>query len=311
MKRFGLSLAVVMVSLMFAAGGWAGVKSFVASYGLDSNACTQGSPCRSFAHAVSVTDEGGEVIVLDTGGYGSVTIGKSISLIAPVGMYASITPSSGTHGITINAAAHDKVLIKGLTIKGTPGSVYGIRANTVGTLVVDSCFFNELGVGVGFTAPDSKLVILNSKFNGNSNYGVGIFNHSGSVSVSMNKVEMVNNSVGFDLYPTGTGNVSATVTNSLAINNTLGFLNLDSSSGTSVLNLEHCIAHGNSSYGVYSQNNSATDVTRLSNCTITGNTYGVYRVDSSSGTIYTRQNNTIEGNETDIFNVSLTSFSAK
>jgi hypothetical protein len=54
---------MVMVSLVVADAGWAGPKNYVASYGLDTNQCTLTSPGRSFAHAVDVTDDEGEVIV--------------------------------------------------------------------------------------------------------------------------------------------------------------------------------------------------------------------------------------------------------
>ncbi len=247
MKRYGLIFGLVMVSLVFVNGGWAGPKHYVASYGSDSNPCTLTSPCRSFAHAVDVTDAGGEVIVLDTGGYGSVTITKSISIIAPVGMYASVTVPSGKDGITIKAGAIDKVLIKGLTIKGTLGSLNGIHAYTVGTLIVDNCLISGLGFkGIEFLAPDSELVILNSKINNNIEDAVFVLNSSGSVSISMNNVEMVNNYIGLDLFSIGTGSVSATVTNSLANYNMLaGFQNVAGPSGPSILNLEHCIVSGN------------------------------------------------------------------
>jgi hypothetical protein len=304
-------LAMMVVSLVLVEVVWAGPKHYVASYGLDSNPCTLDSPCRSFSHAVDVTDAGGEVIVLDTGGYGSVTITKSISIIAPVGMYASVTVASGTNGITINAGASDKVLIKGLTIKGTSGTLDGIRANTVGTLIVDSCFISGLGDnGIEFIALDSELFISNSKISNNTNDGVLVSNSSGLISVSMNNVEMVNNFFGLTIVPYGTGSVSATVTNSLANHNYDGFDNVGSSSGTSVLNLEHCTASGNQGHGILSNNNSAADVIRLSNCTIAGNTtYGVCKNPGSSGTIYTRQNNTVAGNGTDS-NVTPTAFSA-
>jgi len=311
MNRFGLLLTMVMVSLMFADGVWAGPKHYVASYGLDTNPCTLTSPCRSFSHAVDVTDAGGEVIVLDTGGYGSVTITKSISIIAPVGMYASVTPGSDANGITINAEATDTVLIKGLTIKGTPGSAYGIQASTVKRLIVDNCFISELGIdGIYISAPDSEVIILNSKFSSN-NVGVMVYHSSGFVGISMNNVEMVNNYSGFYSYPAvGTARVFATVTNSQFYNNTVALHSFSYyASGASVLNLEHCIVSRNAS-GIYSHDNSAT-VTRLSNCTVTENEYGVQKFSGSSGTIYTRQNNTIEGNETDVDGVTLTSFSPK
>ena len=73
------------------------------------------------------TDPEGEVIVLNTGGYGAVTITKSISFIAPLGIYASITVIGGGNGVTVNASASDIVIIKGLTIKGASGAGTGIR----------------------------------------------------------------------------------------------------------------------------------------------------------------------------------------
>jgi hypothetical protein len=311
MKRFQIEMAgVLVIFALVAVPGWAGPKHYVASYGLDSNPCTLDSPCRSFAHAVSVTDPGGEVVVLDTGGYGSVTITKSISLIAPVGIYASVTVASGTDGIVINAGAYDTVLIKGLTIKGTSGSLIGISTSTVGTLIVDSCFISGLEyIGIDFPAPDSKLVILNSKIYNSSMHGVRVRNTSGSVFVSMNNVEMINNYFGLSVCPQNTGSISATVTNSLANQNYIGFTNCDNSSGTSVLNLEHCIAARNDYAGIQSNNTSAAHITRLSNCTVMENWfYGIYRP-GLLGTIYTRGNNTVAGNGTDS-NVTPTAFSA-
>jgi hypothetical protein len=311
MKRFQIEMAgVLVIFALVAVPGWAGPKHYVASYGLDTNPCSLASPCRSFAQAVSVTDAGGEVIVLDTGGYGSVTITKSISIIAPVGMYASVTPGSGTNGITINAGASDKVLVKGLTIKGTAGSMDGILANTVGTLIVDNCFISGLGSdGIQFNAPDSELMILNSKIHDNGVYGVSVSNSSTWIYVSVNNVEITNNAGGFVIWPDGTGSVSATVTNSLVNNNSgYGFYNGGASSGISVLNLEHCIVSGGE-VGIYTYNNSASDVTRLSNCTVTGNTTGICQAPGTSGTIWSRQNNMVAGNGTDS-NISPTPLSA-
>lgn len=60
-----------------------------ASFGTDSNTasnCTELAPCRTFQAAVKVTDANGEVIVLDSGEYGPVTITRSVALIAPAGV---------------------------------------------------------------------------------------------------------------------------------------------------------------------------------------------------------------------------------
>src|SRR6185369_11372319 len=61
-------------------------RTFVASFGLDSNGCSLSSPCRGFTKALAVTDPGGEIVVLDSAGYGAVTIDKSVSIIVPTGI---------------------------------------------------------------------------------------------------------------------------------------------------------------------------------------------------------------------------------
>src|SRR6266571_7551654 len=67
-------------------------RTFVsAASGNDANPCTRTAPCRNFQAAIAQTASGGEVIVLDSGGYGTVTINQSVSLIAPPGIYAGIS----------------------------------------------------------------------------------------------------------------------------------------------------------------------------------------------------------------------------
>ena len=61
-------------------------RTFVASTGSDSNPCSLPLPCRGFAIAVAAVAPAGEVIVLDSGGYGPVVITQSVSIIAPAGV---------------------------------------------------------------------------------------------------------------------------------------------------------------------------------------------------------------------------------
>src|SRR5512134_3009705 len=77
-------------------------RTFVASYGQDTNPCTLASPCRTFTQAMLNTDTNGEVLVLDSAGYGAFTITKSVSVIAPDGVYAGVSVFPGQHGIVVN-----------------------------------------------------------------------------------------------------------------------------------------------------------------------------------------------------------------
>ena len=117
------SMACALLSLVAtAAHGVSAQRTFVASNGVDINPCTIAQPCRSFGAAIGKTLAGGEVIVLDSAGYGVVTITKSISIIAPAGIYAGVSVPSGQTGVTVNGAGI-VVVLRGLTINGTGGSV--------------------------------------------------------------------------------------------------------------------------------------------------------------------------------------------
>jgi len=83
-------------------------RVFVSVNGNDANPCTGGSPCKTFQHAHDVVLAGGEISVLDTGGYGTIIISKAISIVA-VGVEASIATTSGQTAITIMAGTNDKV----------------------------------------------------------------------------------------------------------------------------------------------------------------------------------------------------------
>src|SRR5438876_3712916 len=82
-------------------------RVFVSGLGNDANPGSLTSPKRSFGSALTVTDAGGEIIVLDSAGYGPVTINKSVSIIAPPGVYAGVTVTSG-NGITVAAGSSDQ-----------------------------------------------------------------------------------------------------------------------------------------------------------------------------------------------------------
>src|SRR5215813_9490781 len=80
----------------------------------DANACTLAAPCRQFTKALTVVNNGGEIIVLDSGGFNPFTISIGVSILAE-GVVADVASSSD--GIVINA--NDNVTLRGLTITGT------------------------------------------------------------------------------------------------------------------------------------------------------------------------------------------------
>src|SRR6266404_1713543 len=92
------------------------VRTWVAGVGDDVNPCSRTAPCKTFAGALSKTAANGEINCLDPGGFGSVTITKSLAIVCD-GIGGSVL-APGTNGILVRAAATDKILLSGLDIHG-------------------------------------------------------------------------------------------------------------------------------------------------------------------------------------------------
>src|SRR6476469_1756213 len=96
----GISLAVGFASGAFAQA----TRTWVSGVGDDANPCSRTAPCKTFAGAISKTAPGGEISVLDPGGFGAVTITKSITLTTDGGSGEGSILASGTNGIVISGA---------------------------------------------------------------------------------------------------------------------------------------------------------------------------------------------------------------
>src|ERR1700686_620364 len=137
-------------------------RSFVSGLGNDLNNCSLAAPCRTFQRAHDQTNAGGEIAVLDSAGYGAVTITKSISIVNPGGVEAGITVPSGGTAITINGGTI--VALRGLTLEGAAPGSDGIQVNSNVSLTVrDSVIRNFTGIGIYFsTNAASQLSVLNT-----------------------------------------------------------------------------------------------------------------------------------------------------
>src|SRR6516164_1494405 len=151
-------------------------RVFVSVNGNDSNPCTALSPCRTFQAAHDAVQAGGEIDVLDTGGYGPLNITKSISIVNPGGVVASIATGPGQSAITLNAQPNDTIALRGLTLDGTGLGSVGITFNSGGNMDVADCVVRRYSTNGILFAPNStsSLNVTNSQFNGNGNAGIQI-----------------------------------------------------------------------------------------------------------------------------------------
>src|SRR5215510_9231375 len=137
MKHLAHLSAVTLVATLASTDAYAlSNRTFVSGTGNDANPCSLAAPCRSFAGAIAQTSPGGEIAVLDTAGYGAVTITQAVSIVNEEGVEAGISVTSGD-GITINAGPSDVVNLRGLTLTFVGASINasnGITFNTGGAL---------------------------------------------------------------------------------------------------------------------------------------------------------------------------------
>ena len=132
-------LALIVVAVMAVAGFSAPAaaeasRTWVSGVGDDINPCSRTAPCKTFAGAISKTAANGEINCLDPGGYGPVTITKSIAILCD-GIGGSIL-ASGTSGIVVKAGPNDKILLSGLDIHGGGTGVNGVRVLTAQSVVI-------------------------------------------------------------------------------------------------------------------------------------------------------------------------------
>jgi parallel beta helix pectate lyase-like protein len=166
LKSLTLSLAVLATTLAFflpAAPAFAqATRTWVSGVGDDANPCSRTAPCKTFAGAISKTAPLGEINVLDPGGFGAVTITKSITIRSDH-IEAGVLVS-GTNGIVINVAATDKVIIEGLDIDGIGTGLNGINIIGTGHIIIRNCSirnFTQNGINVAGTL-NAQAVVENS-----------------------------------------------------------------------------------------------------------------------------------------------------
>src|SRR3954463_16583068 len=144
MKKIALSFAsavALFVLLHPSAAHAQATRTWVSGVGDDANPCSRTAPCKTFAGAISKTATGGEINVLDPGGFGGVTITKSIT-ISSEGFEAGVLVS-GTNAIIINAQPTDTVILRGLDIEGLGTGLNGIRWLSAAILQIDRCTINH------------------------------------------------------------------------------------------------------------------------------------------------------------------------
>jgi hypothetical protein len=310
----GMRMRIALAATLATAAGFAvatpasaqATRTWVSGVGDDVNPCSRTAPCKTFAGAISKTAAGGEINCLDPGGFGAVTIIKSMTIACP---YTEGGALAGGNGVTFNMPATTDVgFIRGLDIFGVNPPTHGVRFINNGTLHIVDCVIRRFNAASSFgvsyqPSGASELYISDTTIaeNGNAATGGGILiqptGAGGTTHVYLNNVRVNNNANhGLSINTTGATNANGTtvvVTNSTFSGNATG-ASITHGVGTQtvVVTILDSVFTGNTTMGIASTGTSA--FVRVGNSTITGNQAGVSAVGGS--TMQTYGNNRLLSN---------------
>jgi hypothetical protein len=192
MKWTVTTLAASLLIMTFAAASQATVlRAFVSSTGNDANIgtnCVQATPCKTFNVAIGAVTPGGELIALDTSGYGPIAnINKAITIATVPGATAFVVAATGTSGFTINGASTDQIILRNINFNGSnAASTTGITHNS-GNVSIDNCTFQQLANAI--TIVNAKMDLRNSALTNNTTAvrvsGVGTDTQGGSAATAL------------------------------------------------------------------------------------------------------------------------------
>ncbi|MEO5671423.1 MAG: hypothetical protein ABIR26_12080 [Ramlibacter sp.] len=181
-------------------------RTWVSGVGDDANPCSRTAPCKTFAGAISKTAAKGEINVLDPGGFGGVTITKSISIIAE-GVEGGVLVS-GTNGIIVNAGASDVVVLQGLDIEGLGTGLHGVHitGNSGNVVIRKSTIKNFTLNAVNNVSNGGQVTVLDSYLKNNGG-GVGVLGAGGSLASAFVINNVLDSHVNFAVGIGGPGNI--------------------------------------------------------------------------------------------------------
>jgi hypothetical protein len=242
MKLKLLICAALLLALQVSASHAQATRTWVSGVGDDVNPCSRTAPCKTFAGAISKTATGGEIDVLDPGGFGAVTITKALTIDGGGGQAASVL-ASGTNAIVVQAGAGN-VILRNLSINGAGTGLSGITFNSGAALIVENCAifgFVSNAVVVSTTTGTNHVAILNSRLSNNNQGGIQVKITGGTTTVSVTDVKATNNNFGIGVDTTGGGTASLIMDRATINENTTGIQALGAN--TTVLINNSTIVH--------------------------------------------------------------------
>jgi hypothetical protein len=299
MNNFGqIMKLIVFVCLTLTCASLAqaqATRTWVSGVGDDANPCSRTAPCKTFAGAISKTANNGEIDVIDPGGFGAVTITKSIT-IDGAGTMGSILASGGVNGVIINDTSNLAIVtLRNLSINGAGTGLNGIRFLQGKQLTVQNVeIFGFTGNGIdaplSVGATGGSFVFLNNvnirDLKGASSIGIRLSAATVNVLAHVDEVHVQRVPTGIQF---GT-NAFGMVRNSVLANGTNG-IEMTNGSG-SVTTIENTLLNYNTN-GINAGSGTTAYISNL-NIIQCGTA-----ITNTGGVVFSSGNNRILGNGAD------------
>jgi hypothetical protein len=267
MKQRSATFIILALALLIAPAAYAqATRTWVSGVGDDANPCSRTAPCKTFAGAISKTAAGGEISVLDPGGFGVVTITKAITINGD-GTLAGIL-SAGTNGIIVNAGVNDKVVIRNVSINGQGTGLNGIRYLAGKDLTLENVTiegFTTRGIDMSLTN-NGKLFVRNSKVSEGAT-GVFITTTVGQAQAMLDNVQLTGLTNGIEASTNGRAAITRSMISGNSSNGVLA------SAVSSRINVDFCQISFNDVAGINATVSGA--VIRIADNQIVNNNAGI------------------------------------
>jgi hypothetical protein len=291
-------IAILAAGAVTLALGWSApasaqaTRTWVSGVGDDANPCSRTAPCKTFAGAISKTATGGEINCLDPGGFGALTINKSLTVDC-YGTQGSVL-AIGQNGFFINGA-NANVILRNLQINAAGSTVgNGIRIAQARHVIIDNVTIenfagtgtNGRGISIETATAGVVVQVINTRILNVTNFGINAAPTAGNVVLEVNRTHIMRG-----------GNSAIALINATSAHISDSVMSANVGAGVALQNANTSAQLANNiisfnGFGVANGLGGASTM-RLYGNSIFGNTVGV-RIDA--GSVFTYGNNGIRGN---------------
>lgn len=263
-------------------------RKWVSPDGDDSNPCSRTQPCRTFGAALSQVAEGGEIVARDSGGYAPLRITKSVRIVAPPGVHASIDAPADSTAVVIQTQG--LVVLRNLSFKSQDAQKGIVATTGTSKVVVEHCVIDGFAVA-GIDFGNSGSFFISDTVVRDCKAGISIHAAGYFVKAELARVRVIE----CGEYGIRVASARAMIRDSTVTGTTLyGFAAMQTAGGNlALMHLENCTAsdNGYALASFYDSGDKSNATMYVSNSTIVYNGQGVV----GSGLVISRGNNTLAG----------------